>query len=193
MGGVVLGIPAIIQEFSITLNEAIDGLISWIVLTLGLGVCAPAPTSLSIHNSEWCRTSSGPLSPSTLASDLSSSSSPSFPLPAQFGVQRPIHGTVLKRPELSALLPIPPVRVFAPALRPTFSSFTNEAPGWESTSSDFWVGSALVASCPGSSSTLSAGAGTSGYYHPPLSSLIVFAGGGNCIWCMCGGLFPLLP
>ena len=52
MGGVTLGIPAIIEEFSITLNEAIDGLISWIVLTLGLGVRAPEPTSISMHYSE---------------------------------------------------------------------------------------------------------------------------------------------
>jgi len=52
MGGVTLGIPAIIGEFSISLNEAIDGLISWIVLTLGLGVCAPAPSSISMHYSE---------------------------------------------------------------------------------------------------------------------------------------------
>jgi hypothetical protein len=41
MGGVSLGIPGIIEEFDITLNQAIDGLISWVVLTLGLGVTAP--------------------------------------------------------------------------------------------------------------------------------------------------------
>jgi len=169
MGGVTLGIPAIIGEFSISLNEAIDGLISWIVLTLGLGVRAPASTSISIHYSELRRTSSGPLSPSTLASDLSSSLSPSSPLAAQFGVQRPNHGTVSKRPESLAPLPIRRARVFAPALRQTFSSFMNEASGWEFTSSGFWVGSALAVSCPVSSSTHSAGAGISGYSHSPAS------------------------
>jgi hypothetical protein len=40
--GVTLGIPGIIQEFDISLNQAINGLISWVVLTLSLGVPRPA-------------------------------------------------------------------------------------------------------------------------------------------------------
>jgi len=38
MGGVTLGIPGIISEFDLGLNDAVNGLISWVVLTLGVGV-----------------------------------------------------------------------------------------------------------------------------------------------------------
>ena len=38
MGGVTLGIPGIMTEFDVGLNNAVNGLISWIVLTLGVGV-----------------------------------------------------------------------------------------------------------------------------------------------------------
>ena len=47
MGGVTLGIPGIIQEWNVGLNEVINGLISWVVLTLGVGV------SLGL-NRLWC-------------------------------------------------------------------------------------------------------------------------------------------
>lgn len=38
MGGITLGIPGIISEFDVGLNNVINGLISWVVLTLGVGV-----------------------------------------------------------------------------------------------------------------------------------------------------------
>jgi len=38
MGGVTLGIPGIMSEFDVGLNNVVNGLISWIVLTLGVGV-----------------------------------------------------------------------------------------------------------------------------------------------------------
>src|SRR5271154_472363 len=53
MGGVTLGIPGILSEFPVGLNEVINGLISWVVLTLGVGV----HLCLSYY-SDMCRTSS---------------------------------------------------------------------------------------------------------------------------------------
>ena len=38
LAGIAYGIPGIIQDLSISLNQAVDGLISWVVLTLGLAV-----------------------------------------------------------------------------------------------------------------------------------------------------------
>ena len=38
LGGIVLAIPDIIQEWHVGLNEVVHGLISWNVLTLGAGV-----------------------------------------------------------------------------------------------------------------------------------------------------------
>jgi hypothetical protein len=84
MGGVTLGIPGIINEFSVGLNEVINGLISWIVLTLGVGV----HLCLSYH-SDLRRTSSGLLQLSTLESDRSFSLLHSLLSQPQFGVLRP--------------------------------------------------------------------------------------------------------
>jgi hypothetical protein len=38
LGGIALGIPGIIQEWNVSLNAVVDGLVSWNVLTLGIGV-----------------------------------------------------------------------------------------------------------------------------------------------------------
>lgn len=140
MGGVVLGIPAIIQEFGITLNDAIDGLISWIVLTLGLGVLSPP-----IRDTELLRTSSGHRSRSTLASARSSSSSHSSPSQAQYGVPKHSRGRVWKQPGSSVPLRTLLARVFALELKLISSSSMNAVSGWEFTSLGCWVVSALAA------------------------------------------------
>lgn len=38
LGGIALGIPPIMNDLHIDLNQAVTGLISWVVLTIGLGV-----------------------------------------------------------------------------------------------------------------------------------------------------------
>ena len=38
LGGISIGIPSIMDEFSVDLNAAVNGLISWAVFTLGVGV-----------------------------------------------------------------------------------------------------------------------------------------------------------
>jgi hypothetical protein len=38
LGGITIGIPSIMEEFSVNLNSAVNGLISWAVFTLGVGV-----------------------------------------------------------------------------------------------------------------------------------------------------------
>ena len=95
MGGVTLGIPGIIEEFSVGLNEVINGLISWIVLTLGVGV----PLRLS-YQSDLRRTSSGLLRLSTLVNGQSFSLLHSLLLPVQFGVRKPSLSLVYEAVEL---------------------------------------------------------------------------------------------
>jgi hypothetical protein len=41
LGGVAFGIPLMMVDLNIDLNAAVTGLISWVVLTLGIGVTAP--------------------------------------------------------------------------------------------------------------------------------------------------------
>ena len=38
LGGVAFGIPLLMADLNIDLNSAVTGLISWVVLTLGIGV-----------------------------------------------------------------------------------------------------------------------------------------------------------
>jgi len=38
IGGVTIGIPSIMQDFNVDLNTAINGVISWLVFALGIGV-----------------------------------------------------------------------------------------------------------------------------------------------------------
>jgi len=38
LGGISIGIPSIMEEFQVDLNDAIKGMISWCVLALGIGV-----------------------------------------------------------------------------------------------------------------------------------------------------------
>lgn len=38
LGGISIGIPSIMKEFDVDLNAAVNGLISWAVFTLGIGV-----------------------------------------------------------------------------------------------------------------------------------------------------------
>jgi hypothetical protein len=60
MGGVTLGIPGIITEFDVSLNNAVNGLISWVVLTLGVGVVSKARSVILIC-AELRLDSNGPL------------------------------------------------------------------------------------------------------------------------------------
>jgi hypothetical protein len=126
MGGVTLGIPGIIGEFHVGLNQVINGLISWIVLTLGVGVLL-IPISAFTNPR---RTSSGLLRRFTSASDLCSFSSPSLLSRVQFGVLRLKLGEAFELVELLVLLRSPPVKVCPLPLNQTFSSFMNEAGGW---------------------------------------------------------------
>ena len=38
-------IVVIMEEYDLTLNQTVDGLINWVVLTLGLGVCYILPST----------------------------------------------------------------------------------------------------------------------------------------------------
>ena len=38
MGGIALGIPGIMHEFGIDLNRTVNGVVSWTVFTVGIGV-----------------------------------------------------------------------------------------------------------------------------------------------------------
>jgi len=126
MGGITLGIPGIIGEFNVGLNEVINGLISWVVLTLGVGVLL---TSIGAC-ADPCRTSSGLLLRFTSASDLCSFSSPSLLLHVQFGVRRLNLGRAFELVELLVLLRSPHVKVCRLPLNQTFFSFMSEVGGW---------------------------------------------------------------
>ena len=91
MGGVTLGIPGIITEFDVGLNNVVNGLISWVVLTLGVGV----RFEISCHTN-FRRTSSGLPRPFTSARDLCFSSFRSSLSQGQFGVRRLNHGPSLR-------------------------------------------------------------------------------------------------
>jgi len=92
MGGVTLGIPGIITEFDVGLNDAVNGLISWVVLTLGVGVSL----DLCCHTN-LARTSSGLQQLFISESGLYFSSFHSSPLRAQFGVPRLNRGPVFEQ------------------------------------------------------------------------------------------------
>jgi len=85
MGGVTLGIPGIMQEWNVSLNDAVNGLISWIVLTLGVGVSLDSKLAIVLISN---RISFGLQPPSISENDQSSYSFPSSPLRAQFGVRK---------------------------------------------------------------------------------------------------------
>jgi hypothetical protein len=126
MGGVTLGIPGIIEEFHVGLNEVVNGLISWVVLTLGVGVLLISIGACT----DPCRTSSGLLRRFTSASDLCSFSSPSLRSQGQFGARRLKLGKAFELVELLVLLRSPPVKVSQLPLKQTFFSFMSEAGGW---------------------------------------------------------------
>jgi len=49
LGGISIGIPSIMDEFGVDLNAAVNGLISWAVFTLGVGVCALSNFDLTVE------------------------------------------------------------------------------------------------------------------------------------------------
>jgi hypothetical protein len=127
MGGVTLGIPGIMTEFDVGLNNVVNGLISWIVLTLGVGVVSKSHAMLTR------RTSSGLPLPFTSARDLSFSSLRSSLSPGQFGVRRLNRGPACEPVELLVPLRSLPVKASQPPLKQICSSFMSGVGGWVST------------------------------------------------------------
>jgi hypothetical protein len=123
LGGITLGIPAMIREFHVDLSRAIHGLVSWVVLILGVAVSPP-------NSLVDVRTSFG-LQPLSISADGPSSSFVvSFSSGALSGRRERKPSTVLPRLELSRPLQVQPLRDSLPLLSEIYSSFMNAAGGW---------------------------------------------------------------